>query len=70
MSKRNSSRTSSRAIPPVSDSMGQDDPTKTEVVGRLKGDISRRLSDVCSELSEADKQAMVDLIARNEGSVP
>ena len=57
-------------MPSVSDSMEQDDPTETEVFDRLKGDISRRLSDVCSELSEADKGAIVDLIARNEGRYP
>jgi hypothetical protein len=50
--------------------MEQHDPAETEVVGRLKADISRRLSDVCSELSGADKQAIVDLIARNEARYP
>jgi ABC-type uncharacterized transport system ATPase component len=70
MSKRNSSRTSSRAMPSVSDSREQDDPAETEVVTRLKSDISRRLNDVCSELSGADKQAIVDLIARNEARYP
>ena len=37
---------------------------------RLKRDISRRLSDVCSELSEADKGAVVDRIARDQGRYP
>jgi hypothetical protein len=57
-------------MPSVSDSIEQDDPAETEVGGRLKGDISRRLSDVCSELSGADKQAIVDLIVRNEARYP
>ena len=54
----------------VPHSMEQDDPTEKEVFEQLKRDISFRLSDVCSELSEADKGAIVDLIARKEGSVP
>jgi hypothetical protein len=70
MSKRNSSGTSSRAMPSVSDSIEQDDPTETDAFARLKGDIRRRLSDPCSELSEGDMGAIVDLIARNKGSVP
>ncbi|MEA2763473.1 MAG: hypothetical protein QOD47_2757 [Gemmatimonadaceae bacterium] len=54
----------------LSDSMEQDDTTEKEVFERLKRDINLRLSDVCSELSEADKAAIVDHIARNQGSVP
>jgi len=50
--------------------MEQDDPTENEVFDRLKLDISLRLSDVCSELSEADKGAIVDRIARNQGRYP
>jgi hypothetical protein len=50
--------------------MEQDDTTEKEVFERLKRDINLRLSDVCSELSEADKAAIVDHIARNQGSVP
>jgi hypothetical protein len=47
--------------------MKQDDPTENEVFERLKRDINLRLSDVCSELSEADKAAIVDRITRNQG---
>jgi hypothetical protein len=53
-----------------SHSMEQDYQTEKEVFERLKRDISLRLSDVCSELSEADKAAIVDRITRNQGSVP
>jgi hypothetical protein len=38
--------------------------TEAEVLDRLKQDISRRLASVCSEWSEADKEAIVDRIAR------
>ena len=38
--------------------------TEGEVLERLKQDISRRLASVCSEWSEADKEAVVDRIAR------
>jgi hypothetical protein len=38
--------------------------TEGEVLGRLKQDISRRLANVSSEWSEADKEAIVDRIAR------
>lgn len=38
--------------------------TEGEVLERLKQDISRRLANVCSEWSEADKEARVDRIAR------
>jgi len=38
--------------------------TEGEVVERLKQDISRRLANVCSEWSEADKEEIVDRIAR------
>ena len=38
--------------------------TEGEVLGRLKQDISRRLAGVSSEWSEADKEAIVDRIAR------
>ena len=55
---------------PISHSMEQDDPTETEVVDRLKSDIRRRLSDVCSELSEADKGVIVDRLARSQGPYP
>ena len=47
--------------------MEQDYPTEKEVFERLKRDISLRLSDVCSELSEADKAAIADRITRNQG---
>jgi hypothetical protein len=47
--------------------MEQDDLTENEIFERLKRDINLRLSDVCSELSEADKAAIVDRITRNEG---
>ena len=50
--------------------MEQDDPTEKEVFDHLKRDIRRRLSDVCSELSEADKGAIVDRIARDQGRYP
>jgi hypothetical protein len=48
---------------------GMSDPSgatqgKAEVFERLKQDISRRLTDVCSGWSEADKEATVDRIAR------
>jgi hypothetical protein len=38
--------------------------TEGEVLERLRQDISRRLANVCSEWSEADKEAIVDRIAR------
>jgi hypothetical protein len=38
--------------------------TEAEVIDRLKQDISRRLANVCSEWSEADKEAIVARIAR------
>jgi len=38
--------------------------TEAEVFERLKHDISRRVNNVCSEWSEADKEAIVDRIAR------
>lgn len=38
--------------------------TEAELLERLKQDISRRLANVCSEWSEADKEAIVDRIAR------
>jgi len=38
--------------------------TEAEVLDRLKQDISRRLANVSSEWSEADKEAIVDRIAR------
>ena len=38
--------------------------TEAEVLDRLKQEISRRLASVCSEWSEADKEAIVDRIAR------
>jgi hypothetical protein len=47
--------------------MEQNDPTEKEVFERLKRDIDLRLSDVCSELSEADKAAIVDRITGNQG---
>jgi hypothetical protein len=48
--------------------MKQDDPTEKEVLKQLKREISLRLSDVCSELSEADKAAIVDRITRNRSA--
>jgi hypothetical protein len=51
----------------LSHSMEQDYPTEKEVFERLKRDISLRLSDVCSELSEADRAAIVHRITRNQG---
>jgi len=38
--------------------------TEVEVLDRLKQDISRRLANVCTEWSEADKEAIVERIAR------
>ncbi len=50
--------------------MEQDDPTEKEVFDHLKRDIRHRLSDVCSELSEADKGAIVDRIASSQSPYP
>jgi hypothetical protein len=46
--------------------MEQDDPTEKAVFERLERDISLRLGDVCSELSEADRAAIVHRITRNQ----